>query len=124
MVIFSGEEHAPFKHIIGEVLLDKTRHCRTVVNKTDNIHSKFRNFSMELLAGEADYVANVKENGLTYQLNFEKVSILTLFIAENEQLFLLSQSFFVDEFVLLVVQKFIFNVVRYSFTSKFTLPQI
>lgn len=36
--------------------LQKNKQIRTVVNKLDSIHSQFRFFEMELLAGEPDYV--------------------------------------------------------------------
>jgi tRNA (guanine37-N1)-methyltransferase len=45
------EQHMPYKHIIGQVLLDKIDHIKTVVNKIGKIHHDFRFFDMELLAG-------------------------------------------------------------------------
>ncbi len=71
-------EYLPYKHIIGQVILDvcfltlrlhlspslmlcyaysqKNNLIKTVVNKLDSIHSQFRFFQMELIAGEPNYV--------------------------------------------------------------------
>ena len=57
----------------GEVLLDKHPQIKTVVNKVDSIDSSFRFFKMELLAGEDNMLACVKENGCTFKFDFSKV---------------------------------------------------
>jgi len=51
-----NDEYLPYKHIIGQVILDKNKGVRTVVNKLNSIDAEFRFFKMELLAGEPDYV--------------------------------------------------------------------
>lgn len=71
-----NNEYLPYKHIIGQVVLDvrflsplhidrsrsiiytlqKNKRLRTVVNKLDSIDTKFRFFKMELIAGEPDYI--------------------------------------------------------------------
>lgn len=53
--------------------LDKQQSLRTVVNKTDQIDNTFRFFKMEVLAGEPDFVATVKESGCTFTFDFSKV---------------------------------------------------
>ncbi|XP_052779930.1 tRNA (guanine(37)-N1)-methyltransferase-like [Mya arenaria] len=67
------EKNLPYKNIIGEVLLDKKKHLKTVVNKLDTIDSTFRTFQMELLAGEGNFVTQTKENGVTFELDYSKV---------------------------------------------------
>lgn len=68
------DDHAPWKHVIGEVMLDKLApRIRTVVNKTKNTGGPYRTFAMEVLAGEKELITNVKENNCTFSLDFEKV---------------------------------------------------
>lgn len=62
-----------YKHLIGQVLLDKYSNIKTVVNKANIIESEFRNFSLELLAGEPNYEVTVKENNCQYAFDFSKV---------------------------------------------------
>lgn len=63
----------PFKHLIGQVLLDKMNGIRTVVNKPQPIDNTFRTFDYELLAGDEDFVVTTAENGITYEFDFSKV---------------------------------------------------
>lgn len=67
------DSQLPYKNLIGEVLLDNVAQARTVVNKLNVIDTTYRHFSMEILAGEKDTVATVKENGFTYKFDFAKV---------------------------------------------------
>ncbi|ORY02240.1 hypothetical protein K493DRAFT_208503 [Basidiobolus meristosporus CBS 931.73] len=67
------EEYLPYKKIIGEVILDKTKHIRTVVNKLDSIDTTFRFFKMEVLAGENDMIAEMRESGCQFKFDFSKV---------------------------------------------------
>ena len=92
------KEHLePFKDVIGEALL-LTKQIRTVVNKSSTIDNTYRNFAMELLAGEEDFQVSctvnlqrfnlteifstqialpqkvcVKENGCSFEFDFSKV---------------------------------------------------
>lgn len=62
-----------YKYIIGQVLLDKVKNARTVVNKVNIIDTNYRYFKMEILCGDDDLVAEVKENKHIYKFDFSKV---------------------------------------------------
>ncbi|KAI5108373.1 tRNA (guanine(37)-N1)-methyltransferase isoform X1, partial [Silurus meridionalis] len=62
-----------YKNLIGQVIMDKNPGVTSVVNKTNTIDSTYRNFQMEVLAGENDMVAKVKENGVSYEFDFSRV---------------------------------------------------
>ncbi|ETN68621.1 hypothetical protein NECAME_19505, partial [Necator americanus] len=48
---------------ILKAVLPKELDFRTVVNKIDGITNEYRNFELDLLAGDADYVTEVTEDG-------------------------------------------------------------
>jgi tRNA (guanine37-N1)-methyltransferase len=48
-------EYDNYKKIIGQVIIDKSKLIRTVVNKIGQIHHTFRYFDMEVLAGEKQF---------------------------------------------------------------------
>ncbi|XP_013398950.1 tRNA (guanine(37)-N1)-methyltransferase [Lingula anatina] len=62
-----------YKHLIGQVLIDKFKTIKTVVNKTNTIDNTFRNFQMEVIAGEDNFITTAKENGCQYKMDFSKV---------------------------------------------------
>ena len=62
----------PFRHLVGQVLLDKHPQYRTVVSKVGSLEGPFRTFKMEVLAGDDDLIATVKEGGLTLRVPFDK----------------------------------------------------
>lgn len=67
-------------------MLDKQSSIRTVVNKSDTIDSTFRFFKMELLAGEDNLVATVKESGCTFRFDFSKVYWNSRLHTEHERI--------------------------------------
>ncbi|KAI3397888.1 hypothetical protein diail_10289 [Diaporthe ilicicola] len=69
------DQHLPYKMLIGQVILEKNHHIRTVINKTDNVGtgSEFRTFGYELLAGEDDLNVELNENGCVFKFDYSKV---------------------------------------------------
>ncbi|KAB5582190.1 hypothetical protein PHYPO_G00184310 [Pangasianodon hypophthalmus] len=67
------DHQLPYKNLIGQVIMDKNPGVTCVVNKTNTIDSTYRNFQMEVLAGEDNMVAKVKENGVSYEFDFSRV---------------------------------------------------
>ena len=69
------DRFAPYKHLIGQVILDKTPHIRTVINKIEDVgkHNAFRTFSYELLAGEDTMNVELREQDCIYRFNYSKV---------------------------------------------------
>ncbi|KAL8168784.1 UNVERIFIED_CONTAM: hypothetical protein K2H54_017027 [Gekko kuhli] len=55
------DHQLPYRHLIGQVIIDKNPGLTCAVNKTNIIDSAYRNFKMEVLAGEgADMVTKVR----------------------------------------------------------------
>ncbi|NXC49741.1 TRM5 methyltransferase, partial [Penelope pileata] len=67
------DHQLPYRHLIGQVIIDKNPGITCVVNKTNIIDNTYRNFQMEVLAGENNLVTKVKENNFSYELDFAKV---------------------------------------------------
>jgi tRNA (guanine37-N1)-methyltransferase len=69
------EQYLPYKHLIGQVLLDKNPKVRTVINKTEDVGSTnpYRTFPYEVLAGPDDMDVTVSFSGCEFRFNFAKV---------------------------------------------------
>lgn len=69
------DQHLPYKQLIGQVIVEKNIHIRTVINKTDNVgnESEFRTFGYEVLAGPDDMNVEVSENGCVFKFDYSKV---------------------------------------------------
>ncbi|KAG9508604.1 tRNA (guanine(37)-N1)-methyltransferase, partial [Fragariocoptes setiger] len=76
------DELKPYRHLIGQVLLDKNSQALAVVNKSNIIDNTYRNFAMEIVA-KRDAVGDkpdselllvqVKENDCRFKLDFSSV---------------------------------------------------
>lgn len=69
------DQHLPYKQLIGQVLVEKNQHIKTVINKTDNVgtESEFRTFGYEVLAGEDDLNVELNENACIFKFDYSKV---------------------------------------------------
>lgn len=68
------------------MILDKNSGLRTVVNKLDSIDTTFRYFSMEVLAGDPEFVVTTSENGCSFTFDFSKVYWNSRLQAEHTRL--------------------------------------
>lgn len=84
-------EYLPYKHIIGQVVMDKNKKIRTVVNKLDSIDTKFRFFKMELIAGEPDFVVEHHESDCRFTFDFTQVYWNSRLHTEHDRLVQLFQ---------------------------------
>ncbi|KAH3669102.1 hypothetical protein WICMUC_005066 [Wickerhamomyces mucosus] len=67
------DEFKPYGKLIGQVILDKNPNIKTVVNKLDSIHSVYRTFDMEILAGENNLIVEQRESNCLFKFDFTKV---------------------------------------------------
>lgn len=75
-----------YKHLIGQVLLDKNKQARSVVNKANSIDSTYRTFQIELLAGDENMLTQVKENHCKFEFDFSKVYWNPRLVGEHERI--------------------------------------
>ncbi|EKM84070.1 hypothetical protein AGABI1DRAFT_32708 [Agaricus bisporus var. burnettii JB137-S8] len=80
------EEYLPYKYLIGQLILDKNKKVRTVVNKLDSIHAQFRVFEMELIAGDPDYIVEHHESDCRFTFDFSQVYWNSRLHTEHERL--------------------------------------
>ncbi|KAI9677929.1 MAG: tRNA(m(1)G37)methyltransferase [Trizodia sp. TS-e1964] len=69
------DQYLPYKSIIAEVLIDKNKAVKTVINKIDDVGAKtaYRTFAYEVLAGSPDLNVLVKEEDCYFEFDFSKV---------------------------------------------------
>ncbi|KAF6766703.1 hypothetical protein DFP72DRAFT_985672 [Ephemerocybe angulata] len=91
-----NSEYLPYKHIIGQLILDKNNRVETVVNKLNNINAQFRFFDMELLAGKPEYIVEHHESDCRFTFDFTKVYWNSRLHTEHERLV---QTFMPEEVV-------------------------
>lgn len=75
-----------YKSIIGKILYDKIKGCKSVVNKIDNINNVYRNFEYEVICGSSDLKTTVKENNCTFYLDFSEVYWNPRLCTEHERI--------------------------------------
>jgi tRNA (guanine37-N1)-methyltransferase len=70
-------QYLPWKHIIGQIVLDKNKALTTVINKVDDVgagaENEFRTFPYEVLAGPNNLDVTVHESDCEFKFNFGKV---------------------------------------------------
>jgi tRNA (guanine37-N1)-methyltransferase len=85
----------PYRYLLGKILLDKHHPTiRTIVNKVGSVDTQFRTFNMNVIAGYdgPDWsLVEVKEEGCTYQLDFQKVYWNSRLAGEHRRLVRLIQ---------------------------------
>jgi len=75
-----------YKSIIGQILHDKIKGCKSVVNKIDTINNVFRNFEYEVICGSSDLRTTVKENNCLFDLDFSEVYWNPRLCTEHERI--------------------------------------
>ena len=83
------EAYLPYRHLIGQILVDKNANITTVINKTFDVgkESVFRTFPYEVLAGPDDLDVTVHESGCEWKFNFGKVYWNSRLGTEHARLF-------------------------------------
>ncbi|KAF4547623.1 tRNA (guanine(37)-N1)-methyltransferase-like protein [Elsinoe fawcettii] len=82
------DQWLPCKNLIGELILDKNPGIRTVINKIDDVgeENEYRTFKYELLAGEHDMNAEMKEQACIFRFDYSKVYWNSRLNTEHERL--------------------------------------
>ncbi|KAH8582333.1 Trm5 RNA methyltransferase [Cryptosporidium sp. chipmunk genotype I] len=68
-----NEDSFKYRYLLGKILLDKNPGIKTVVTKTGNIESTFRTYPLEVISGENNLKARLKEQGIVYNINIDQV---------------------------------------------------
>lgn len=82
------DQYLPYKHLIGQVIIDKNSGIRTVINKLDTIgeESLFRTFPYEVVAGENDLNVETREQNCRFDFDFSKVYWNSRLSSEHERI--------------------------------------
>lgn len=75
-----------YKDVIGQILKDKIKGCKSVVNKIDNINNVYRNFEYEVICGSSDLKTTIKENKCLFDLDFSEVYWNPRLCTEHERI--------------------------------------
>lgn len=80
-------EHAPYKKLIAQVVLDKNKSkIKTVVNKVDAIQNEYRTMELEVLAGNHSLSTMVIENGIRFMVDLKAVYWNSKLAGERQRL--------------------------------------
>lgn len=68
-------QYLPYRHLIGEILLDKNPVIKSVINKVDDVGSvsEYRTFDYELLAGNPDLNVVTHEQNCEFYFDYSRV---------------------------------------------------
>ncbi|KAL9087960.1 MAG: hypothetical protein Q9159_003315 [Coniocarpon cinnabarinum] len=82
------DRYLPFKHLIGQVTIDKNAAIKTVINKTDTLHStnEYRVLDYEIIAGEPNLDVEVREACSVFRFDFSKVFWNSKLSTEHQRL--------------------------------------
>jgi hypothetical protein len=83
------DEFLPFKEVIGEVILDKNPHIKTVVTKVGMLSNEFRTFQMGIISsrdGCKSLVASVNERKMKLMVDYENCYWNSRLATERERL--------------------------------------
>merc|ERR1719199_2339864 len=67
------DSQLPYRYLIAQVILDKNKSVKTVVNKTGRIETDFRTFPMEHLGGDPSTVVRLKEHQCWFEFEYRDV---------------------------------------------------
>ena len=83
------DEFLPHKELIGQVILDKNPHIRTVVTKVGTLSNEYRTFDMEIIAcrdNDRSLIATVSERKLRFLVDYQKSYWNSRLATERERL--------------------------------------
>jgi tRNA (guanine37-N1)-methyltransferase len=78
--------HLPYKHLIGQVLLDTLPTIDTVIHKVGEVHGPYRTYDFEVLAGRPTTAVDMTEFGIQLQFDMAKVYWCSRLSEERQRL--------------------------------------
>jgi len=80
------EKFLPYKYLIGRIILDKNPNLKTVITKTDKIDNIYRTYSMEILAGENNFLVVHREGNINFHFDIRNVYWCSRLQGERDRL--------------------------------------
>lgn len=78
--------HLPYKHLIGQVLLETLPSVETVISKVGEVHGPYRIYDFEVLAGRPTTAVDMTEFGIQLQFDMAKVYWCSRLSEERQRL--------------------------------------